>query len=186
MIKFEKVSFNQYRKDVLNANLEMAGRYRCGTSEHRALIDMALMEEYNKIPLPKRATAGSAGYDFYMPRHGGLFIEGSHDSANSKKYLIPTGIRVVMPKDVVLSIYPRSGMGSKYGMRLINTTGIIDSDYAYADNEGHILISIVADNNFIIEQGQAFAQGIFQHYLITDDDDVKDERKGGFGSTDKG
>jgi len=162
---FEKVSFEQYKNDVLKI--------------YPLYSEEGIKKEYDSIQLPKRATSGSAGYDFYLPKHSGLSVE------TGLKYLIPTGIRVIMPKDVVLKIYPRSGFGTKYDMRLSNTVGIIDSDYAFADNEGHIMISIIADKSFIIKSQQGFAQGIFQHYLTVDDDEVTTERTGGFGSTDK-
>ena len=38
---------------------------------------------------------------------------------------------------------------------------------------------------FTVNKGDKYAQGIFQKYLITDDDNADGTRKGGFGSTDK-
>ena len=84
-------------------------------------------------------------------------------------------------------IYHRSGLGFKNGMRLANTVGIIDTDYSYSDNEGYIMIKVVYDYDddvVIIEQGKAFAQGVITKYYTTDDDNVDNERNGGFGSTD--
>lgn len=169
MIKFEKVSYEQFEKDILKIfNNELS------TNE----VDKI----YRDIKLPKRATKGSAGYDFYAP-----YFFTSRKSAQEKPVLIPTGIRAILPSDMVLNIYPRSGLGFKYGMKLVNTVGIIDSDYAYSDNEGHIMIKLVHDYNddvVIIEQGKAFAQGVITKYYTTDDDNVDNERNGGFGSTD--
>ena len=89
----------------------------------------------------------------------------------------------------VLMIFPRSSLGFKYKLMLNNTVGIIDSDYFYSDNEGHIFIKIINDNNegktVNIEKGTAFAQGIFLPFGITEDDCAEGERNGGFGSTDK-
>ncbi len=138
-------------------------------------------EVYSKLKKPRRATAMSAGYDFYSPfdfhLEPGMTIK------------IPTGIRAKMPEDYVLMIYPRSGLGFKYRLQLNNTVGVIDSDYYNALNEGHIMIKITNDSNegkaLDIKAGEGFAQGIFMQYGIVEDDDAKDIRVGGFGSTTK-
>ena len=134
---------------------------------------------YFDIVLPKRATSGSAGYDFYAPE---TYIINKGETIK-----IATGIRVKIEEGWVLKIYPRSSLGFKYRLSLDNTVGIIDSDYYYADNEGHIFIKMTncGDKNLIIEKGQAFAQGIFVEYGITYDDDCTTCRHGGIGSTDK-
>lgn len=161
--KFEKVSLEQFTKDFdINTGLFPE-------------------EIYDGIKLPKRATKGSAGYDFYAPfdimLKPGETIE------------IPTGIRSSMEDGWVLKIYPRSGLGFKYRLQLNNTVGIIDSDYYFSDNEGHIMIKITNDSNegktVEVKKGDGFAQGIFVEYGITFDDDVSEERNGGFGSTTK-
>ena len=134
---------------------------------------------YEEIKLPKRATAGSAGYDFYAP------VDLTLNPGETVK--IPTGIRVEMEQYWVLKCYPRSGLGFKYRLQLNNTVGIIDSDYFYSDNEGHIFAKITNDSNegksVSIQAGTGFMQGIFVEYGITVDDDAKGVRNGGFGST---
>ena len=79
-----------------------------------------------QIPLPRRATAGSAGYDFICPAEIVLPAGG--------EVLVATGIRADMEPDWVLMLFPRSGLGFKHGIRLCNTVGVIDSDYAGAEN----------------------------------------------------
>jgi dUTP pyrophosphatase len=134
---------------------------------------------YDKIRLPKRATAGSAGYDFFSPAD--FTVE------PGQTIKIPTGIRVEMQQDWVLKCYPRSGLGFKYRLQLNNTVGIIDSDYFYSDNEGHIFAKLTNDTNenktLPIPADTGFMQGIFVEYGITVDDDVTAVRNGGFGST---
>lgn len=134
---------------------------------------------YKNIRLPRRATTGSAGYDFFSP------ISFTLQPGQSIK--IPTGIRVEMEQDWVLLLFPRSGLGFKYRLQMNNTVGVIDSDYFYSDNEGHIFAKITNDSNeekvLSIEAGDGFMQGIFLMYGITMDDDVKEARNGGFGST---
>lgn len=136
---------------------------------------------YEAIRLPKRATAGSAGYDFFAPAEFILKPGGT--------VKIPTGIRVEMQPEWVLKCYPRSGLGFKYRLQLNNTVGIIDSDYFYSDNEGHIFAKLTNDSKtnkiVTVRRGDAFMQGIFVEYGITEDDKVETSRNGGFGSTDK-
>ena len=136
-------------------------------------------QNYTEICLPKRATSGSAGYDFFAPTE--ICLEQGQTAK------IPTGIRVKIEEGWVLKIYPRSSLGFKYRLRLDNTVGIIDSDYYYADNEGHIFIKITncGDKTLTVEKGKAFAQGVLVEYGITVDDDATSIRTGGFGSTDK-
>lgn len=157
--KFEKVSFNQFEKDYKE-------------SEN-------LKEIYDGIVLPKRATKGSAGYDFYAPQDFSLKV--------GETIKIPTGIRAKIDDGWVLKIYPRSGLGFKFRLQLDNTVGIIDSDYYFSSNEGHIMIKItnnsLEDKTVTVEKGSAFAQGIFLEYGITFDDDADGVRDGGFGST---
>lgn len=136
---------------------------------------------YDEIKLPKRATTGSAGYDFFSTVDFTLKPEES--------IKIPTGIRVKIEDGWMLGIYPRSGLGFKFRLQLNNTVGIIDSDYYNSDNEGHIFIKITNDSKegktVSVKKGEAFAQGIFTEYGICVDDEVTEKRNGGLGSTSK-
>ncbi len=153
--KFEIVSETQYIKDV---GADGALSYAC-------------------VRLPRRATAHSAGYDFFAPCDVFLPALGSA--------VIKTGIRARMAEGWVLLLYPRSGLGFKFGLHLANTVGVIDGDYYFADNEGHIMIKLVnpTDKSITLQAGTAFAQGVFMPYGITEDDNQDNERHGGFGST---
>ena len=136
---------------------------------------------YDRIVLPKRATAGSAGYDFISPLDFSLkpgeFIQ------------IPTGVRAQIDPGWVLILVPRSGQGFKYRVQLYNSVGVIDADYFGAANEGHIQLKIVNANEegkvFSVHSGEAIAQGIFLPFGITVDDAADEIRTGGFGSTDR-
>lgn len=134
---------------------------------------------YEDIKLPKRATIGSAGYDFFAPFDFTLAPGGT--------IKIPTGIRARINDGWVLMMFPRSGLGFKYRLQLNNTVGIIDSDYFFSDNEGHIMAKMTncGDKVLIVKKGQGFAQGVFVPFGITEDDNVTDIRNGGFGSTTK-
>lgn len=165
--KFHKVSLEQFIKDWEDTFPN--------TSLQRT------QEIYNKIELPRRATTGSAGYDFYSP------IPVTLNPSETIK--IPTGIRVMIEDGWVLKCYPRSGLGFKFRLQMNNTVGIIDSDYFHSSNEGHIFAKITNDTNenktLDIAEGTGFMQGIFVEYGITFDDEVVEIRDGGFGSTTK-
>ena len=165
--KFEKVSYNQFKNDFMDS----FPQYN----------EKEVEEIYHSIQLPKRATKGSAGYDFYSP------IDFELKPRQTIK--IPTGIRVRIENGWVLGLYPRSGLGFKYRLQLNNTVGIIDSDYFYSDNEGHIFAKLTNDTNegktLVIPAGTGFMQGIFVEYGITVDDAAEGVRNGGFGSTTK-
>lgn len=165
--RFEKVSAEQFAADL--------------KKNFPALTNNEIAEIYNKIKLPARATSGSAGYDFYIPLTVSL--------KPNETVIIPTGIKTFIEEGWFLMCCPRSGLGFKYRLRLNNTVGIIDSDYYYADNDGHIQIKLTNESNedktVLMEQGSAFAQGIFIPFGITTDDSAKNVRTGGFGSTSK-
>lgn len=135
----------------------------------------------NNIPLPKRGTKGSAGYDFCSP----IEVE----IAPGERKLIWTDVKAKMPYYQVLKIYVRSSIGIKKNLVLQNVTGIIDSDYyGNPSNDGNIGIMLWNTGESIqkIEVGEKIAQGIFEQYYIVDDDSVSaDLRTGGIGSTGK-
>lgn len=167
--KFEKVSEKQFIDSFISTFYEN--------------VDISLSKRneieniYNDIILPVRATKGSAGYDFKSP------IDFTLNPKDTIK--LPTGVRCHMNEDVVLMVYPRSSLGFKYRLFLDNTVGIIDSDYYYSDNEGHIFIKFtnLGDKTLQIKKGDGVAQGIFLPYFITEDDCVNTIRNGGLGST---
>ena len=164
--KFHKVSFEQFKESWDDSFP--------GASEEE------IKEIYDQIKLPKRATRGSAGYDFFSPV--------DFELKPGETIKIPTGIRVFIESDWVLNIFPRSGLGFKYYARLANTVGIVDSDYADNEgNEGHIFVKIrnEGDKPMSINPGDGICQFIFQKYFTTEDDEAEGTREGGFGSTDK-
>lgn len=149
-------------------------------SKEQQCKDFKNIIEY-QITLPKRSTKESAGYDVYAPFDINL--------KPNEDIKIPTGIRAYMQRGEVLFIFPRSGLGFKYYTRIANTIGVVDSDYYYSDNEGHIFVKLrnEGDKDLHIKQGEAFCQMIFMPFLLVDNDNFDDgnNRNGGFGSTNK-
>ena len=164
--RFEKVSIGQFREAAHKALPELSG----------ADIDVA----YAGVALPRRATAGSSGYDIRTPFTFTL--------KSGEDIVIPTGIRAWIAPGWWLMLMPRSGLGFKFYTRLANTVGNIDSDYYGADNEGHIMVKLRLELTGdgaprAFEAGTAICQGVFVPFGITVDDDAIDKRTGGFGST---
>lgn len=138
----------------------------------------------NDIIIPRRSTTGSAGYDFYSP------IDFTLRPGETIK--IPTGIRCAKLGPAFLMIVPRSGVGFKYGIRLSNSVGIIDADYADSDNEGHIWVKFhypktgAEQQDWTVKKGDAICQGIILSYATFASEITPENiRNGGFGSTSK-
>lgn len=169
--KFRKVSFEQFRHDMID----------CGFN----LPDAVMKEAYDAIKLPVRATAGSAGYDFFSPIPFAL----SNMTVNPRGTTFPTGIQCELHPDFCLIMLPKSGLGIKQYSRLGNCLGLIDRDYIFSDNEGDIFVNIRSDipGNPPVEirAGQAICQGVILPFGTTDDDETTEARNGGLGSTGK-
>ena len=166
--EFEKVSYDEFYK---------AMREIFGCEYRDEFIQMA----YDTITLPKRATSGSAGYDFVSPI--------SFELSPSQSIKIPTGIRVKIDDGWWLGCLPRSSLGFKYRLQLDNTMGVIDGDYYNSDNEGHIFAKLTNCSEeykvVSVEAGNSFMQAVFIPYGVTYSDDVDKARNGGIGSTGK-
>ena len=192
---FEKVSLKEFTR----AMTELFPKYVFAKNQ----LEIMLQE----IPMPRRSTKGAAGYDFFAPFEFVL--------RPGTSIVIPTGIRVRFSDtddekdniDWALILMPKSGIGTKTSIHLSNTLGLIDSDYYFSDNEGHIMVKLEMPGNsgdnpvatttkfgtplevtrkaFKFEEHSKFIQGVFMKFGITTDDDQyeKDDRNGGFGSS---
>lgn len=131
------------------------------------------------ITLPQRQTLDSAGYD--LASYEDVTIEPGEIK------FIPTGLKVKLGESEVLLVYPRSSLGIKKGLMMSNGVGVIDADYYNnPQNEGHIMVPLYNFKNapVTISKFERVAQGVFQTFLKTEDDQpVSSERKGGFGSS---
>lgn len=178
---FAKISREQWTKDLM----DLYG------FEHPSKEQLEEINRlYDEIKLPRRATKYSAGYDF--------FVAGDVMIPMEQSGVIPSGVKWVCDaeedKDKVLQIYPRSGIGFKTGVRLMNTVGIIDADYWEGDNEGHIMFKLYNPMNLHsnptghlrVNNGEAIVQGVItKYYTCDDEEEITEERKGGMGSTDE-
>ena len=140
--------------------------------------------ENKEINLPVRKTKYSAGYDFEAAEDTVVpaFTPGTNPT------LIKTGVKAYMLDDEMLCLYNRSSNPKKKGLILANSVGIIDKDYyGNPDNDGHIMFAFYnfKSEDVLIKKGECIGQGIFQKYLVADEDESDGDRTGGFGSTDK-
>ena len=209
MVKFEKVSYEEWARTI-GAMINMDEAKTDEDKKEIETVKNALLANYEKITLPKRATANSAGYDIFSPFDLTLLP--------NVWTFVPTGIKMKVTDNekVCLIIAPKSGLGFNYMTRLANTIGVIDADYyGNPTNEGHIFIKIANGQTFEgcpvkpvtdirtaqksfqldmdaeetqarilrIDLGKAFVQGIIVPYITAEEDAVTEERNGGLGST---
>lgn len=135
-------------------------------------------EELYDFTLPTRGTEKSAGYDFYAVDD--IVIK------SGETLKIVSGVKACMEKDDVLYLFIRSSLAIKYDLILKNSVGVIDADYYNnQDNDGNIIFVIenTGKNDFEIKKGNRICQGVFMKYLVTDNDNSRNARNGGIGST---
>ena len=138
--------------------------------------------ENEGINLPKRKTKYSAGYDIEAAED--VVIPSFKKGMNPT--LVKTGIKAYMQDDEALMLYNRSSNPKKKGLILANSVGVVDKDYyENPDNDGHIMFAFynIKDTDIEIKKGDCIGQGIFEKYLVADNDSAEGERMGGFGST---
>ena len=159
MRKFEKISFEQFKKDISD--------------------DKELYESYL---LPKRSTKNSAGYDIasleeytLKPGEAHIFVTGLKVSMNSDEVLYLYGRSSFGYKYNIT-------LANSVGV-------IDSDFYNNVDNEGHFKVKLInhGDKDFEVKVGDRIAQGVFMKYLTVDDEEaITNVRTGGIGSTNKG
>ncbi len=134
------------------------------------------------IKLPRRETAGAAGYD----------IAAAEDTAipvfhpGQKPTLIATGLKAYCQPDECFLVLNRSS-GPSRGIIVANGVGLIDSDYYNnPDNDGHFMVLVYnsLNHDLLVKKGDRIAQVVFQKFLTVDDDNATGVRRSGIGSTD--
>lgn len=166
-LRFEKVSFEQWKNDITVKGVD----------------DNTLRRWYENIKLPQQGSEFSMGVDFFMPYPIHLLPHNEMKVATGIRWICDDSADTMMG----MMIFPRSGLGSKYGMRLKTTVGIIDSDYWTAPNEGEIYLIFEnpSDEEIELPAGKAIAQGIITTYYIPSGAESNKPRVGGLGSSDK-
>ena len=131
------------------------------------------------LPLPTRATPGSAGFDLAAA------IEDELELAPGARVLIPTGVSIAVPPGYEAQVRPRSGLALRHGIVLPNAPGTIDSDYR---GEVKVIVMNAGDAPFTVRRGDRVAQLVISPVAHAEweeceslDDTVRGE--GGFGHT---
>ncbi len=131
-------------------------------------------------PMPQYATPGASGMDVraYLPDKP--IVLGALERA-----LVPTGLRLQLPRGFECQIRPRSGLAIRHGISLVNTPGTVDSDYR--GEIGVILINL-SNEPFTINDGERICQMVITRYTrVTwepvDRIDETERGDGGFGHT---
>ena len=149
------------------------------------------------VEMPRRSTERSAGYDFYAPHDfelkpgewtdidTGVRFKDNEEVETSIVFYQPDLIGDmawhvgVFAESWVMLLFPRSGLGSKYGVRFANTVGVADCDYR--DN---IRAKMTSDVPVTIHKGERFMQGVIVPFGIFQGEiEPTEKRRGGFGST---
>lgn len=132
---------------------------------------------HEEATLPKRGTSFAAGYDLHA------FITQPIEIKPGESAAIPIGVTAYMMDDEFLFITPRSGLALKQGITVLNSPGLIDSDFT-----GHEIGVILYNTTKLVKTifpNDRIAQAVFQKYLLADQDEHGGTRNGGFGSTGK-
>lgn len=130
--------------------------------------------------IPTRGTEGSAGLDLYACIDEPILLK------RGETALIPTGIAIALDDiHYAAFIYARSGLAVKHGIGLLNSVGVVDSDYR---GEIHVGVINQIEEPYEIQPFERIAQMVIKPVEIPeiaecDDLDATDRGTGGFGST---
>lgn len=131
---------------------------------------------------PKRATAGSAGYDLCACISEPIILN------PGKRTSIPCGVAIELPSNKYAAfIFARSGLGVKKGITLSNGVGVVDSDY-----RGEIGVGLcnLSEEAYTIQPGERIAQMVIMNVEtpmlnLCENLNETSRGEGGFGSTGK-
>jgi len=131
------------------------------------------------LPLPTHATPFSAGVDLVAAVEDTVILEPGTRAA------IPSGIAIALPPGYEAQVRPRSGLGAKHGVTVLNSPGTIDADYR---GEIGVLLINLGDEAFRVERGMRIAQMVVApvNRVAWNEMEVLPESErgsGGFGST---
>ncbi len=131
------------------------------------------------LPLPTYATEGSVGFDL-LARETVVIEPGRIE-------LVPGNVIVEVPKGYMLAVASRSSTPKKKGLTPPHGFGVIDRDYCGPEDEVKIQVYNFSDQPVTVERGEKIAQGVFVRvdtFEWEEVDSIRDESRGGFGSTD--
>lgn len=145
-------------------------------------MEMKIKKVRENAKVPQRATGGSAGLDLCACIDAPLTLNSGETA------LIPTGVAIALPSaEYGAFVFPRSGIAIKHGIGLLNSVGVIDSDY-----RGEIMVGVInqVKESYTIEPGERIAQMVIMPVstmpvVEVSELDETSRGAGGFGSTGK-
>ena len=143
------------------------------------MVKILIKRLSSKVTMPQYKTIGSSGMDIAAFLDNEIFIK------PSEKKIIPTGIKLKIPKGYEIQIRPRSGLASNNDITVLNTPGTIDSDYR---GEIKVILFNHGKNVFKVENGLRIAQMVLCPVIEAKLSEVEiidetERGEGGFGST---
>jgi dUTP pyrophosphatase len=131
------------------------------------------------LPLPSRASPGSAGFDLRAAIDGEVVLR------PGERLLVPTGVVLEIPAGWEGQVRPRSGLALRHGIGIVNAPGTIDSDYR---GEVAVLLINLGDADFRLRRGDRVAQLVIARVETVEWDEAETLAEsgrgdGGFGST---
>lgn len=131
------------------------------------------------LPLPKYETENSGGLDARADIYADVVIP------PMQRKLIPTGLKVAVPKGYTLDVDSRSGLAYKNGVFVLNAPGIVDADYR---GEIGVILMNLGDQPFTVKRGDRICQLLLRQVerVVWAEVDVlssTDRGEGGFGHT---
>ena len=158
MRKFEKISFEQFKKDIKDD------------------IDL-----YNEYMLPKRETNASAGYDFKAIETFTIKPGEIKRIPTGYKVIMNSDEMLCIYVRSGMGFKYNIRMCNQVGI-------IESDYYNNESNEGHMWVALQneGEKELTVEKGNGYAQGVFAKFLTVDDEEIIDKKRtGGFGSTNK-
>lgn len=140
-------------------------------------VRIARLRGAEDLPLPSRATSGSAGFDLHAAVDAELRIE------PGARVLVPTGVRIAVPPGYEAQVRPRSGLALRHGIVLPNAPGTIDSDYR---GEIQVIVMNAGHEPFAVRRGDRIAQLVIApvaraEWALVDELEDTARGAGGFG-----
>lgn len=138
-------------------------------------------KSFEDIPLPEYQTEDSSGFDVRASVEEELVVP------SGGILMVPTNLRVEIPRGYEIQVRPRSGLAAKHGIGVLNSPGTIDADYR---GEIKVILFNFGGEDFVIKRGDRIAQlvigKVYQAELIEAEELARTERgEGGFGHTGK-
>ena len=185
----ENTGENKRRNNYNNGQNNTQNRYNNGNSDQNFqgrnsqnfvktnnLLRVYVLKNENYTE-PLRASNGASGYD--------IFASEEVEIKAGSTALVPTGLKMAIPRGYEMQIRSRSGLCFKHSIVVFNAVGTIDSDYR---GEVQIILHNFSAVDYTVQKGDRIAQGVFSpvfraHFFPCDELHETNRGEGGFGAS---